>query len=59
VGNKYRNMTLQVGVVTEIETIKYVHEFCGTQKGCGRCPKKLNNIDPTSRQRGCPTSITP
>jgi hypothetical protein len=29
--NKYRIMALQVEVVSEIETIKYAHEFCGTQ----------------------------
>jgi hypothetical protein len=29
--NKYRNLALQVGGVSKIETIKYVHESCGTQ----------------------------
>jgi hypothetical protein len=29
-GNKYRNMTFQVGEVSKINSIKYVHESCGT-----------------------------
>jgi hypothetical protein len=30
-GNKYRNLALQVGRVSKIETIKYAHESRGTQ----------------------------
>jgi hypothetical protein len=30
-GNKYRNLALQVGGASKIETIKYAHESCGTQ----------------------------
>jgi hypothetical protein len=30
-GYKYRNQTFQVGGVSKIETIKYAHEFRGTQ----------------------------
>jgi hypothetical protein len=29
--NKYRNLALQVGGVSKIETIKYAHESRGTQ----------------------------
>jgi hypothetical protein len=29
--NKYRNLFLQVGGVSKIETIKYAHESRGTQ----------------------------
>jgi hypothetical protein len=29
--NKYRNLALLVGEVSKIETIKYAHEFRGTQ----------------------------
>jgi hypothetical protein len=29
--NKYRNLALQVGGVSQIETIKYAHESRGTQ----------------------------
>jgi hypothetical protein len=30
-GNKYRDITLQIGGVSKIESIKYAHESCGTQ----------------------------
>jgi hypothetical protein len=30
-GNKYRNLALQVGGVSKIETINYAHESRGTQ----------------------------
>jgi hypothetical protein len=30
-GNKYRNLALQVGRVSKIETINYAHESRGTQ----------------------------
>jgi hypothetical protein len=42
-GNKYRNMTLQVGGVSKIESIKYA---------------QLKTTDPTSRQRKHPTSLS-
>jgi hypothetical protein len=54
-GSKYRNLAFQVVGVSKIETIKYVHESRGT--GCsGDVRKKLKSTDPTSRQRGRPTS---
>jgi hypothetical protein len=30
-GNKYGNLSLQVGGVSKIEAIKYAHESCGTK----------------------------
>jgi hypothetical protein len=30
-GNKYRNLALQLGGVSKIETISYAHESRGTQ----------------------------
>jgi hypothetical protein len=30
-GNKYRNLALQDGGVSEIESIKYAHEYLGSQ----------------------------
>jgi hypothetical protein len=32
-GNKYKNLALQVGGVSKIETIKYAHESSGTETG--------------------------
>jgi hypothetical protein len=40
-GNKYRNLNLQVGGVSEIEIIKYAHE---SQRL--RCPAKTENYRP-------------
>jgi hypothetical protein len=61
-GNKYRNLALLVGGVSKIETINYAHESHGTLngKGCaGDVRQKLKSTDPTSRQRGRPTSTNP
>jgi hypothetical protein len=30
-GNNYRNLALQVGAISKIETIKYAHKFSETQ----------------------------
>jgi hypothetical protein len=46
---------------SKIET-NYAHESRGTQiweRLRWRCPIKLKSTDPTSRQRGCPTSTNP
>jgi hypothetical protein len=45
-GNKYRNLALQVGEISRIETIKYAHESRGTQireRLQWRCPAKTEN----------------
>jgi hypothetical protein len=45
-----------------METIKFAHESVGlrSEKGCaGDAQLTLKSIDPTSRQRGRPTSTTP
>jgi hypothetical protein len=59
VGNKYRNLALQVGRVLKIETIRYVHESVGlrSEKVCaGDARQKLKSTNQTSRQKGPPIS---
>jgi hypothetical protein len=61
-GNNYRNVTLQVGGVSEIDTIEYGHECRGTktrERLRWRCTATMKATDPTSRQRGHPTSTNP
>jgi hypothetical protein len=58
--NNYMNLALLFGGVSQIGTIKYAHESRGTELWemlRWRWPaKKLETTDPTSRQRGRPTS---
>jgi hypothetical protein len=62
-GNKYRNLALKVGGVSKIETLNYAHDSRGgfrSERSCaGDARQKLNSTDPTSRQRGRPTSTNP
>jgi hypothetical protein len=51
--NKYRNLALLVEGVSKIETIKI-------GKSCAAVVRqKLKSTDPTSPQRGHPTSVNP
>jgi hypothetical protein len=63
-GNKYRNMTLQVGGVSKIESIKYAHESRELRKAVlvvqqKKEKRKMKTTDPTFHQRGRPTSLNP
>jgi hypothetical protein len=55
-GNKYRNLALQVGGVSKIETINYAYESHGTQiceRLRWRCPAKTVKYRPDfSSERG-------
>jgi hypothetical protein len=42
-GNKYRNLALQVGGVSKIDTIKYVHESRGTRNRETLCRARPRN----------------
>jgi hypothetical protein len=61
-GNKYRNLALQFGGVSKIETVKYSHESSGTEM-CERlrwrCPAKTENYKPDfSSERAPPHQQT-
>jgi hypothetical protein len=58
-GNKYRNLTLQVEGVSKIEAINILVSPVGlrSEKVCASyAQQELKTTDPTSRQRGRPTS---
>jgi hypothetical protein len=61
-GSKYRNLAFQVGGVSKIETIKYVHASVGLrpENGCADdAEQKLKTTDPTSHQRERSPSLNP
>jgi hypothetical protein len=55
-GNKYRNLVLQVEEVSKIDTIKYAHESRGTrtwERLSWQCPAKTENYRPLAALLTC------
>jgi hypothetical protein len=60
VGNKYRNLTLQVGRVSKIEITEYAHESLGTLTGerlHWGCPAKTENYRPDFSSKNSVASV--